>query len=189
VVAPERIERGLESAVEEEETFLADVGLSLMKFRSTLWLTELRLQIQAVNHYWDAWVVGYTPSVQMSLLTRYFGDLDRKTMGIILLSGFFGLLAITALFLLLKRSQHKLAPIEQEYLKFCRMLEGLNLGRHCGEGPIDYANRVGEQRPDLAPGVRAVTNAYVKANFINDDPKDIDLMKRAIRNMKVRAFA
>lgn len=189
VVAPERIERGLESAVEEEETFLADVGLSLMKFRSTLWITELRLQIQALNHYWDAWVVGYTPDVQMSILTRYFGEMDRKKMGMLLLSAFFVILAVIGLVVLLKRSTTKLAPVEREYLKYCDMLAKQNLARNIGEGPLDYADRVGDERPDLAPGVRAVTAAYMQSNYIDDTPNEVEVLKRAVRSMRLRAFS
>jgi hypothetical protein len=58
-----------------------------------------------------------------------------------------------------------------------------------GEGPLDYATRAGEQRPDLAPGIRAVTNAYIKANFIDDQPEEVEILRKAIRNMKVRGFA
>ncbi len=188
VVAPERIERGLESAVDNED-FLADVGLSLMKFRSTLWITELRLQIQALNHYWDTFVVGYTPDVQMSILSRYLGDLDRKKMGMLLLSAFFGILAIIGLFMLLKRSTAKLAPIEREYLKYCDMLTRKDLARNFGEGPLDYADRVSQTRPDLEPAIRAVTNAYVQSNYIDDTPNEIEVLKRAIRNLRVRALA
>ena len=188
MVAPERIQEGLESALDGEE-FLSDIGLSLMKFCSTLWITELRLQFGAMNHYWDAWVVGYTPSVQMSLLNRYFGEVDRKTIGMILLGTFFGLLAITPLFLLLKRSVDKLPPVEKEYLKFCRLLQRQEFQRAIGEGPIDFAERAGDARPDLAPGIKAVTQAYIKANFIDDQPNDIDTLKKAVRSMKVRAFA
>lgn len=189
VVAPERTDRGLESAVEGEETFLADVGLSLMKFRSTLWITELRLQISALNHYWDSWVVGYTPTVQMNLITRYLGDVDRKTMGLVLLSAFFCILGIIALFLFLKRSQLKLAPIEKEYLGFCKMLDKQNLPRRIGEGAIDYAHRIGLERPDLKLSIDAVTQAYISANFIDDEPDNIQALRRAVRAMKIRIFA
>ncbi len=50
-VAPERIESGLESALFGEDTFLADVGLTWLKYRQTLWLTEIRLQLSAIGHY------------------------------------------------------------------------------------------------------------------------------------------
>ena len=188
IVAPERINEGLESAVGEEDTFLSDVGLSLMKFRSTLWLTDLRLQISAINHYWDAWVVGYTPNVQMSLLNEYLGDVDRKTIGMILLSCFFGLLAITALFLFLKGSRQVLPPVEREYLRYCRFLEKQDLPRRFGEGALDYAERVERERPDLAGGIRAVTNAYIRANFERDDPSDVELLRRAVRQVNRSLF-
>lgn len=186
VVAPERIERGLESAVESEETFLADVGLSLMKFRSTLWITELRLQISAMNHYWDAWVVGYNPSMQMSFLSRYFGEVDRKTLGMMLLGTFFTMLGLTALFLLLRRTRRPLPAAEKEYLRFCRLLESQNLGRRKGEGALDFARRVALARPDLAAGVDEVTAAYIQANFIDDLPEETHFLRKAVRSLRLQ---
>lgn len=186
VVSPERITRGLESAVEEEDTFLSDVGLSLMKFRSTLWLTELRLQISAINHYWDAWVVGYTPSVQMSLLTRLLGDVDRKTTGVIMIAGFFGALCLIGLVLMLRRSVRRLSPVDREYRRFCSLLARQQLPRRVGEGPTGYAERIAEARPDLAKAVHAVTDAYILANFERDDPTDVQAMRRAMGNLRFR---
>ncbi len=187
VVSPERIESGLESAVEGE--FLSDIGLSLMKFRSSLVITELRLQLSALNHYWDAWVVGYSPSVQMSMLNRYLGELNRQTLGMILVSVFFGMLGFTALLLLLRRSQHKLAPADREYLKFCRYLANQGLARSMGEGPISYARRVVTFRPDLATSVDAVTDAYIRANFIDDRPEDVDTLRKAVRRVRLSVLA
>ena len=159
-----------------------------MKFRSTIWLQDLRLQISAINHYWDAWVVGYTPNVQMSLLTRYLGDVDRKTIGMILLSVFFGLLAVTAVFLMLRRSHQKVTPVEREYLRYCRILEKEGLPRQFGEGAINFAERVAAERPELAAAVRAVTNAYVRVNFEKDDPDNTELIRKAIKNIKRYSF-
>jgi hypothetical protein len=175
----------LERAVEGEASFLADAGLSLMKFRSNYWITELRLQISSLNYYWDTWVVGYTPSVQMSLLTEFLGDVDRKTLGIILLSAFFGLLGITAGLLLLKRSQHRLTAVDQEYLKFCRILEKADLARRQGEGPLEYEKRIREARPDLADPARVVTSAYIRANYIDDTPQEAAALRRAVRQARL----
>lgn len=187
VVSPERIESGLESAVEGE--FLSDIGLSLMKFRSSLIITELRLRLSALNHYWDAWVVGYSPSVQMSMLNRYLGELNRQTLGMILVSVFFGMLGFTALLLLLRRSQHKLAPADREYLKFCRYLANQGLARSMGEGPISYARRVVTFRPDLATSIDAVTGAYIRANFIDDCPEDVDTLRKTVRRVRLSILA
>ena len=187
VISPERIESGLESAVAGE--FLSDVGLSLMKFRSSLIITELRLQLSALNHYWDVWVVGYSPSVQISMLNRYLGELNRQTLGMVLVSVFFGMLGFIALLLLLRRSQHQLAPADREYLTFCQYLANQGLARSMGEGPISYAMRVASSRPDLATSVDAVTNAYIRVNFIDDRPEDLDTLRKAVRKVKLSLLA
>jgi protein-glutamine gamma-glutamyltransferase len=188
-VAPERIERGLESAVQGEDTFLANLPLSWMKYRQTLWLTEIRLQLSAIGHYWDTWVVGYTPSVQIDLLTKYLGEMDRTKLGIYMLTTFFSLLALIALVVLGKRSHKRLQPVDKEYLKFCRLLEKQGLPRLIGEGAYDYARRVSQQRPDLAVAIQAVTKSYVQMNYIEDHPDEITSLRKAIRSFRVRAFA
>ncbi len=188
VVAPQRIQEGLEFAVEGEE-FLSDVGLSFMKFRSSLWITELRLQLSALSHYWDAWVVGYSPTMQMELLNQYLGKIDRKTMGMYLVGSFFSVFAMVALFLLMKRSNRKLAPVEREYLRFCRYLADQGFARAVGEGPVDYCRRVSEARPDLEVGIRAVTDAYIRLNFAEDRPEEPKLLRQAYRNLRIRSFA
>ena len=187
IVSPERITEGLESALEDEDTFLSDVGLSFMKFRSSLLLTELRLQFSAMNHYWDAWVVGYTPSVQMNFLSRYFGELDRKTLGMLLVGFFFAVFAVIGAGLLLRRTFDRRPPVEREYLKFCQLFARKELPRQKGEGPLDYAARLIASRPELAPAISAVTNAYVKANYIESDSSEIERLRKAVRNIRLKA--
>ena len=139
IVAPDRIDGGLELAVAGENTFLSDVILWWLKYGKTLWLTEIRLQLSAIAHYWDSWVVGYTPDMQVSILSRYLGDVDRKKIGMIMLSTFFSLLAVIGFLVLRKKATTPLSAVDKEYLKFCQMLSKLGLARNLGEGPIDYA--------------------------------------------------
>jgi hypothetical protein len=147
------------------------------------------LQLSALNHYWDVWVVGYSPSVQISMLNRYLGELNRQTLGMVLVSVFFGMLGFIALLLLLRRSQHQLAPADREYLTFCQYLAKQGLARSMGEGPISYAMRVASSRPDLATSVDAVTNAYIRVNFIDDRPEDLDTLRKAVRKVKLSLLA
>ena len=187
-VAPDRVERGLEAAVEQEETFLADSPLSLFHFRQLLWLTELRLQIDAIGHYWDTWVVGYTPEMQMGLLSRYFDDLDKKRLGTIMLTTFFSLLGIIAIFLLARRSHSTRLPAEGEYFKFCRAMEKFGLARLTGEGPLDYAERIKMERPEMAAEVDKVTSAFIDANYIAEKTTDVSVLKKAVRALRFRAL-
>ena len=64
MVSPERIQRGLESAVAEENTFLANSPLSWLKYRQLLWLQDLRQQLGAIGHYWitGLWVITLEPN-------------------------------------------------------------------------------------------------------------------------------
>jgi transglutaminase-like putative cysteine protease len=187
-VAPDRIERGLQAAVEEENTFLENTPLSLFKYRHLLWLTDLRLQIDAIGHYWDGWVVGYTPETQESLIQNYFGDIDRKRLGMIMLSVFFALLAVIGVAVLAKRSSTRLAPVDNEYLKFCSLMAKLGYARKTGEGPLDYASRLGLAKPELREQISRVTNVYVDQNYINSDTSDIADLKREVRRLRYKTL-
>jgi len=187
-VAPERIERGLESALESEGSFLSNSPLSWLKYRQTLWISEIRLQLSAIGHYWDTWVVGYTPGVQENFLIAYLGEMDPERLGMIMLAAFFGLLAVVALLVLGKRSHKLLKPVDKEYLRFCEYLAKQGITRQVGEGPINFARRVNENRPDLESAMNAVTDAYVQMNYIEDQPDKTDNLNRTIRAFRLSSF-
>jgi len=187
-VAPDRIELGLEAAVEEENTFLANSPLSIFRYRQLLWLTELRLQIDAIGHYWDTWVVGYTPETQMSLLRKYLGDVSRQRIGMIMITVFFSLLAVVGLFILMKRSKAVLRPVDEEYLRFCQIMEKRGYGRRFGEGPLDYARRIRREIPEYSQEVDAITSTYVQMNYIETEPQDYMVLKKAIRLFRFRTL-
>lgn len=186
-VAPERIERGLEAAVQNEDTFLANSPLSIFRYRQLLWLTELRLQIDAVAHYWDTWVVGYTPEMQTSLLGRYFDDVSPKRLGTLMLAGFFLVLFVIALFLLAKRTRMPLSATDMSYLQFCKGMEKRGVPRLIGEGPLDYQARLIEQMPTLENEIKAVTEAYVAVNYRGESGRET-MLKKAVRVLWLRTL-
>ncbi|MFT5794353.1 MAG: transglutaminase-like putative cysteine protease [Saprospiraceae bacterium] len=188
MVAPDRIERGLESALSEDETFLSDSPLSLLKYRQLLWLSELRQQVEAIGHYWDSWVVGYNPVTQMDLLSQYFDKVNPTRMGIMMLSSFFALLGIVGLFVLSTRSHHIVTPVDQQYLRFCQLLQKHGLPRKAGEGPSDYAARVTLVRPDLADAIERVTEAYIALNYATEVPGDSADLKKAVTVFRLKAL-
>lgn len=57
------------------------------------------------------------------------------------------------------------------------------------EGPISYPRRVVTLRPELATSVDAVTDAYVRANFIDDRPEDVDTLRKAVRRVRLSLLA
>ncbi len=186
VVAPSRLERGLQAAVEQEESFLEDNPWSWLRWQ-TLWLTELRLQLAAIGLYWDSWVVGYTPDMQMSLLSDYLGDMDLRKLGAIMLAAFFSVLGLIGAFILMKRSRRGAQPLDREYLEFCRVMERQGVGRKTGEGPVHFARRIASARPDLRDAARRVTEIYVEQNYAGEGGDNPRRLRRAVRSARLNA--
>ena len=188
MVSPERIQRGLESAVAEENTFLANSPLSWLKYRQLLWLQDLRQQLGAIGHYWDNWVVGYNPRTQLEFLSTYFEDIDASRLGLLMLTTFFVLLGIVALFVLRSRNTRLLTAVDQQYLRFCQLLGKQGLARQPGEGPWRYSERVSQARPDLAPAVTRVTQEYTRMNYDLGAPNNSKALKKAVSAFRIKAL-
>ena len=69
------------------------------------------------------------------------------------------------------------------------MLSKLGLARNLGEGPIDYAERIADTRPDLALTAKKVIDAYVRQNYVEDDVARVDDIKTAIRTFRVKSLS
>ena len=180
MVSPERIQRGLESAVADEDTFLANSPLSWLKYRQLLWLQELRQQLGAIGHYWDNWVVGYNARSQLVFLSKYLEKVDASRLGMLMLTVFFGLLGIVALFVLRTRNKRVLTDVDQQYLRFCQLLSKQGLVRYHGEGPRDYSRRISRERPDLALVIQRVTQEFIRLNYEVGSPNVSPALKNSI---------
>ena len=188
MVSSERIQRGLESAVADENTFLANSPLSWLKYRQLLWLQDLRQQLDAIGHYWDNWVVGYNPRTQLEFLSTYFENINASRLGLLMLTTFFVLLGIVALFVLRTRNTRLLTAVDQQYLRFCQLLAKQGLVRQTGEGPWSYNERVSQTRPDLAPVVTRVTREYTRMNYDLGAPNNSKALKKAVSAFRIKAL-
>lgn len=63
-VSPERVEEGIEQAVKQE----------FVGFKSqSKWLRDFRSQVQALNYYWNDWMLSYKGDRQQQILDSVFG--------------------------------------------------------------------------------------------------------------------
>jgi len=106
----------------------------------------------------------------------------------IMLTAFFSLLTIIGAIILAKRSRAVLPPVDAEYLKFCRFMERQGYPRKIGEGPLDYAVRIGSERPDLKAEVDAITAMYVQMNYIDTAISDAEILRKAVRGLRFRTL-
>lgn len=160
VVSASRIENGIASALSAGEPlpFLVRTNLE--------WLKQVRQRWDAVSTYWDLWVLGFDQEQQIGLLARLgFGIVSWRELAWGLAIGLGLLLGIIAAFTLWPGRRPAPDKVQALYLRFCRKLEKKGLARLPTEGPLDFAQRIRLQRPELAATTDAVAQLYVQLRY------------------------
>jgi transglutaminase-like putative cysteine protease len=159
-VSPDRIEWGLEQAMAEEGSFLANSPLSPLRYRSIAWVNLLRLRYDALTYRWQAWVVGFNSDQQFKLLQNVFGDISAHKFAAVLLGSWALVLIPVAISLLRKRATHQLSPLDKQYLIFCKRLAEVGIEREPGEAPGQLSHRARQAVPALASPIDRITSLY-----------------------------
>ncbi len=165
VVAPQRLSVGAEAvfspqgqgeAVHEGLRALRRVG----RFFQLGW--------DAANNSWNQWVLGFSHDRQRSLWQRLGLDPSTRA-GAGKLAGLLALgLAVvlgTVFWYMLRSRRAHTDPVAVQYARFCRAMERAGLPRRPSEGPVDYAGRIGLERPELGPAAREIADAYVALRY------------------------
>lgn len=160
-VAPERVERGIDSALanEREKTNLSVFHSDAL---TKMW-QRMRYSWDALNNVWNQWVLGYGQSLQSEFLSN-FGIKSWKGMTLWLMIGVGIIVLVTAALMLFSvRGKHD--PVLQEYLRFCNKLGRRGIRRELAEGPLDFAARVAALKPDLANDVHIISKLYAALRY------------------------
>ncbi len=180
-VAPERVERGIEAALAEDEPV---PGRTLRQFSA---LQQMRLAWDALNTFWNDQIIEFGQSQQRSLL-QWIGieDADWEALGtalVISLAGFFVIL--TSWLAWQYRPRHR-EPVAQIYAQLCRRLAESQLPREPHEGPNDYLGRVAARRPDLRNEIDEIRTLYVSLRY-GPEPlaSQLSRMKFLVSQLKV----
>jgi protein-glutamine gamma-glutamyltransferase len=184
-VAPERVELGLEQALAEEGSFLADSPLSPLRYRNIDFINTLRLRYDALTYRWQAWVVGFDQDKQFDLLHEFFGEFTARKFAAVLLGSWALVLIPVGLVLLLRRKTHELSKLDKLYLGFCQRLEKMGVVREPGETPGDFSRRAGQALPRLAESIAEVTRRYHALAYMAADSAEAELadFARAVRSV------
>jgi hypothetical protein len=155
-VAPERIERGIDYSLNEEDSRLLGNALS----RGSVFINELYMRWDAINYNWSRWVLNYDSDRQEQLLSKWLGEITPLRVTFFVL----GVGAIIVLILLVglvwrPRRGHR-HPADIQFLRFDRKLARVGLRRAKGEAPRVFAQRVINQYPELAEQVNLITQLY-----------------------------
>ena len=184
-VAPERIELGLEEAMAEEGSFLADSPLSPLRYRNIDIINSLRLRYDALTYRWQAWVVGFDQDKQFSLLQNFFGEFTARKFAAVLLGSWALVLVPVGLGLLLRRKTHAVSKLDKYYLAFCEKLGKMGVERESGETPQEFANRAQKALPRLADTIADITGRYASLAYApaGADEAELNNFVRAVRSV------
>ena len=189
-VSPDRIEWGLEEAMQAEGSFLSGAPLSALRYRNIPFLNLLRLRYDALTYRWQSWVVGFNNEQQFNLLRDIFGEINTRVIATVLLGSWVLVLVPVSISLFRKRATRQVSPLDKYYLKFCERLAKLDLVRSAGETPGQFLLRAETALPAYAGQMRSITRLYNELAYAGSadgdgsDTKTLDTFTRAVKRFK-----
>ena len=174
-VSPTRVESGIAAAMPDGEPLPA-----LIQVRAN-WLRTLQFRWEAINNAWNQYVLGYNPQRQREFLSRLgLNDPDWRNMaaalGIIC-----GLMLLAVTGWALYRRPH-LDPAARLWQKALRRLARRQVNCAPWETPLALVRRLEDERPDLAPAVMEVADAYLQARY-GDQPDQLKILRAAVARL------
>ncbi|MEM9256259.1 MAG: DUF3488 and transglutaminase-like domain-containing protein [Pseudomonadota bacterium] len=169
-VSPTRIEFGLEEALQEEGSFLADSPLSPLRYRKIPLINQLRYRYDALTYRWQSWVVGFDNKTQFQVLQDMFGEVSGRMFATVLLGSWALVFIPVAISLLRRKPTRVMPPVDQYYVRFCRQLARIGLAREQGEAPGPFGRRVEAALPAYADQVERITGLYTRISYAGERP-------------------
>ena len=183
-VAPERIEVSLADLFGDEDWFLADSPLSLVRFRNFGVVNWMRLQLDYLDYAWGTWVLGYDKR-QFEVLQRLLGRVDPVRVGLLFAAAVIVTLLPYLIVRLIRRRKDKPDPRDALIRLFCAKLARGGLPRRTGEGILNFARRIGAERPALATEALAIANTYVIQRYDPRAPRQTESLRTLVKRLQV----
>ncbi len=177
-VAPQRIESGLAASLPEDEA-------ALVRQDSEIYLVyRLEDYWEWVNLVWNRSILAYGPELQQQFLRR-FGIQDWYRMTLVLTVLVVGFLAVLGAILLWQARPRDIDdPALREWTRTCLALARRGVARFPHEGPRDYAERVGRDRPDLAADMARISGLYIGLRYAGVDDADHAALRQLRDNVR-----
>lgn len=159
-IAPERIERNLQAALEDTEArpFHLQINSGVLKKLLFYW--------DAMDNQWNQWVVGYNARLQRKLLDNILQDgFNMSDIILIMIISFSLTLMLIALYIIKPWQTEKQLPVVAIYNQFCKKLADQGIRRHPWEGPLDFARRAADELPQHKNTIMLISQLYIKLRY------------------------
>ncbi len=159
-IAPERVEKNLASSLQD------NTALPFMARNPPRWLSELRLNIDALSNSWNLWVLGYDPERQFALLTRWgMDEVSWQSMVRNLMLALAALITLLAAVMFRHLFARHPDRIHAAWLKLCKRMAKAGLPRVAHEGALAYAQRIGALYPTLGTELNDIAQQYTQLRY------------------------
>jgi len=183
-VAPERIESSLADLFRNEDGFLADSPLSLLRFRNIGLVNWIILRRDYLDYAWGTWVLGYEHQ-QVEFLKGLLGRVTLFRLSLLLLVAAGISLLPYLVMRLINRQRVKPDPRDALIRQFCEKMARAGLPRKTGEGILDFARRVSAEHPGVESDAMAIADVYVAQRYDNRFPQQIDELRKRVKRFMV----
>ena len=175
-VSPTRIETGIADALPFGEPLPA-----LVQWRAD-WLRTLRYRWEAVNNAWNQHILGYDPQRQRELLSRLgLPETDWRSLATVL--GIACSLLVAAMTAWTLYQRPAIDPARRLWLTALRQLARRQVDCAPWETPTALAQRVREQRPELAETFQNVVDAYLQARYGKSN-NNLNALREAVARLR-----
>ena len=178
-LAPDRVNIDLRA-------FLAGGAEEAERQRRTLWgrsVQRLRLWWDSVNYDWQNQVIDYNQEAQRGLLESV--GLRQSKLLLLIPSAAFVAVGGLLIALWLRRPARHADPWMRLWQRLGQRLAraGVPPGAAC-EGPLAFAQRVAQARPDLASQMKRMTDMYVSGRYGGADV--LDAFKQEVKIWRIK---
>jgi len=184
-VAPERIERGLQEALQSEGSFLEGSPLAAVRYRNIGWLNNARLFWDDLNYQWQLRVLGYQSDRQSEFFRRWLGSADWQRIGLVSLVVLL-LCMLPMAWWILRPARRPVSRQRRAWLKLNRRLARLQLQAATGEGPRAWQQRLMQTLPGQQAEISDFFDEYVRLSYATapgageGSSRQLDLALRAL---------
>lgn len=179
-VAPNRVQDGLYAAVADGES----LPFLIRRGGDSQWLHQLAMGWDSLNNIWNEWVLAYGPDRQKEFLSGLgFGAIDWREMTIAMTAALAGFAVVVAGLRWLTGGSRD--PVARAWQQVCVRLARRGLARGVQEGPLDFAQRVANSRPDLARAIREIAQSYALLRYgPATPPQGVQQLQQLVRQFR-----
>ena len=178
VVAPGRLTRGVDD-------LLPATSIAQRMFRSD-WIVSGVQAWQAINAWWQDEFIGFNYERQRSMLERFGIKAPYvEALAVLLAVGASVWLAVIAWSLRPRGDHRRSDALARSWRTLERKLRWAAAPRAPHEGPVAYAERVGQSRPEIAGTVYALAHRYARLRYGPEaSAAELEQFRRAVRMLR-----